>query len=571
MENYEELIRLALQSDQEAITRLYYMTFDKVYYAVKTMMKDEHAALDIVQESYIKGFQKLYQLENPESFPAWMKKIAVNNTKNYLKKKKPVLFSDMTANEDDAPMDFEEERVDYLPEESMDRKETSRLINEILDSLTDEQRIVIGMYYYQHLKIKEIADQLEISENTVKSRLRYAKQKIEIKVKEMEKSGTKLYTLSPITFFVWLLQIMEAGNDSTDNIVAKQLFADVLKQTNSGKEAARMADGSIRAVRKTASKKTVMSAAGHTITKKALMLLFVGVIGAGAIGLGITNSVRKIDNPSTAEALSDKSEPTHEVNDFIGNYLNTDATNYIELSMDSGKLNVHFFEISKDDTGNIVDVETGVSYAYSSYQIEGDTLIANGENETDQFELTDDDTLDLTMADSTQYNGSYTSKIDKAFQYIILYQKYLDEHIDEGAYYKIVLLGKDNLPVLLIGTEESYESGKYASFNLYYVLNNKVALINEYYGGLPVTLVKKDGVIYLWSGLSHGTDNFFYTENDDIYCDSYYYEITEDGEDSYYYYRTINGQDSDNGDLGQEVYEKEVFYDTVEEIVFTQK
>ena len=51
----------------------------------------------------------------------------------------------------------------------MDQQETKRLIDEILNSLPDEQRVAVSMHYYQQKSIKEIAEELGISENTIKS------------------------------------------------------------------------------------------------------------------------------------------------------------------------------------------------------------------------------------------------------------------------------------------------------------------------------------------------------------------------------------------------------------------
>ena len=68
-----------------------------------------------------------------------------------------------------------------MPEATIDQKETSRLVKEILDVLPDEQRIVIGMFYYDQMSVSEIAEELECSENTVKSRLNYGRKKFRLK------------------------------------------------------------------------------------------------------------------------------------------------------------------------------------------------------------------------------------------------------------------------------------------------------------------------------------------------------------------------------------------------------
>ena len=202
----KEMLALAAKGNQYAIEDLYRLTYNSVYKTAKALIQDEDTVLDIVQDSYVKAFQSLDQLDSPENFRAWIKRIAANKAKDYLKKKKPILFSEM-ANEDGEEIDFRDENLDHLPEEVLDRKETTRLMDEILSSLSDDQRMAIGLHYYQEMSIKEIAELMGCSENTVKSRLNYGRKKVEAKVKELEKKGTKLYSLAPLPFLLWLFRM----------------------------------------------------------------------------------------------------------------------------------------------------------------------------------------------------------------------------------------------------------------------------------------------------------------------------------------------------------------------------
>lgn len=205
----EELITRARNHDQAAITELYNKTYSNVYYTIKALVKDEDAALDILQDSYIKAFRSLDQLKEPAKFKAWIKQIAHNRAIDFLRKTKPILFINMESDDGDMPLEFEDTNVDNLPDVVIDRKETSRLIREILNELPDEQRAVISMFYYEQLSVKEIAEQLGVSENTVKSRLNYGRKKIETKVLALEKKGTKLYGLAPIPFLLLLFRLQD--------------------------------------------------------------------------------------------------------------------------------------------------------------------------------------------------------------------------------------------------------------------------------------------------------------------------------------------------------------------------
>lgn len=207
---FTPLVERALEGDQTAISELYARTCEKVRFAVKVMIKDDDTVDDIVQDSYMKGFKSLTQLKDAESYQAWMKQIAHNKAVDWLRSNHKVRYvEEFLPMEEMEAQERMEERVENLPDEAMDRKETTRLLNEILDAVPEEQRAVVCMYYYDQLTLREIAEKLDISENTVKSRLTYGRKKVELQVRDLEKKGTKLYSLAPLPFFLALLHSAE--------------------------------------------------------------------------------------------------------------------------------------------------------------------------------------------------------------------------------------------------------------------------------------------------------------------------------------------------------------------------
>lgn len=84
----------------------------------------------------------------------------------------------------------------------MDYAETKRLMKEILDGLPEDQKLCVLMYYYEELSVSDIADALGCSTGTVKSRLNYARKKIRNDVEELERKGTKLYSVAPLPFIL---------------------------------------------------------------------------------------------------------------------------------------------------------------------------------------------------------------------------------------------------------------------------------------------------------------------------------------------------------------------------------
>ena len=276
----KQMIDLAAKGDQYAIEQLYSLTYNSVYQSVKVLIRDEDTVLDILQDSYIKAFQSLAQLENPENFPAWVKRIAINKAKDHLKKKRLILFSEM-ADEDGEVTEFRDEVPAHDPELVMDRKETARLIREILDTLSQEQRLVIGMFYYEQMSVKQIAELLECSENTVKSRLNYGRKKIEAKVKELEKKGTKLYSLAPLPFLISLLMLEDKNVQAPSPVVWDSVSKNCLSQPGTTGSAVRTGEKAARSGAKAAAK-TGANAASRTLAVKiAAAALAVCLVGGG--------------------------------------------------------------------------------------------------------------------------------------------------------------------------------------------------------------------------------------------------------------------------------------------------
>jgi len=205
------LVRAAQGGDQSAFARLYRETRDRAYFVALSITKNEDDALDILQDAYLKAWQRLPSLEDPEQFSAWFRAITGNTAKDYLRKHSPLLFTPLNG-EESGPLDWlEEQREEYLPARSMDTAETRRLILGIVQKLPEDQRLCVLMHYYEDLPVAEIAAALELPQGTVKSRLWYARQSISEGVRRLERTGgVKLYSAAPLPFVIWVLRHLKA-------------------------------------------------------------------------------------------------------------------------------------------------------------------------------------------------------------------------------------------------------------------------------------------------------------------------------------------------------------------------
>lgn len=298
------LVALAREGNQDALAALYEKTYNEVFYTIKSMIKDEDTVLDILQDTYVKAFTHLDRFQGDSKFSPWVRQIGANTARDYLKKKKPMLFTDLAAGEEpDEPVEehFADLDAGNLPDEVLDRAETTRLVREIIDGLPEDQRAVIGMYYYQEMPVKEIAAALGASESAVKSRLLYGRRKIETQVRELEKKGTKLYGLAPIPFLLWLMGAQEAQAAQLPN---GQILQNVL--ASAGQAGAASQGGTAAAVGAKA------AAGGLGAAKLGLIAVAaVAVIGAGVYGVSRLSqpTAGPGENSNSSVSVSDNSAP----------------------------------------------------------------------------------------------------------------------------------------------------------------------------------------------------------------------------------------------------------------------
>ena len=210
--NRDELSELVAKSkagDQAAFAELYDRTSPDLFRCIRAMTRDEDLTWDIQQDSYLLAFRKLDTLENNEAFFPWLRRIAVNVTASKMRQRLPVNFTDLGGEEDEAIPELPDLNEAHQPELALDRQETSRLVREILSTLTEAQQLIVGMRYYDELSVKEIAETLNLSVGTVKAQLFQGRKRVETAVRGLEQQGVKLYGLSPVAFLMALMRRME--------------------------------------------------------------------------------------------------------------------------------------------------------------------------------------------------------------------------------------------------------------------------------------------------------------------------------------------------------------------------
>lgn len=224
-----KLVTAAQSGDGDALNNLFTEYYNDVYYFALKTVKDPDLACDITQEAFIEIMNTLDKLKEPAAFVSWTRQITYHRCTKYFAKTRDLLVDEK---EDGGTIfdDLREENRDFIPDEALDSAELKKIVLSIIDTLTPEQRSAVMMFYFDELSIKQIAEIQGVNENTVKSRLNYAKKAIKAAVEEFEKkNGVKLHAFPflPFLFGIFgkeketLIQPAEAVLEAVSSATAK--------------------------------------------------------------------------------------------------------------------------------------------------------------------------------------------------------------------------------------------------------------------------------------------------------------------------------------------------------------
>ena len=178
-----DIIEQCKQNNRKAQLQLYNQYCDGMYIVAKRFLKDAADAEDVVQEAFIKAFTKLHQYKAEVTFGAWLKRIVINKSIDFLKSKKQQLveLEEVHLKVVDTPKDDK-----WLVEDSM----TLNDVKEAINKLPDKYQYVVMLYLIEGYDHQEISEILNISE--VASRTQLSRGKIKLQeLLTLKKNGTR--------------------------------------------------------------------------------------------------------------------------------------------------------------------------------------------------------------------------------------------------------------------------------------------------------------------------------------------------------------------------------------------
>ncbi len=179
-----QLIDQALQGDRDAFTQLVELNQDRLFASMLQVTGSPDEAEEVVQEAFIRAFIKLDTFQRNSQFFTWLYRIAFNAALTRRRRKRVRVSLDQCRENNGLEVTDRGDAVD----EPMLRRERVAMVREAIQTLTDEHRAILVLREMQEHSYEDIAEILEISIGTVRSRLSRARRQLKLALEAMQRA-----------------------------------------------------------------------------------------------------------------------------------------------------------------------------------------------------------------------------------------------------------------------------------------------------------------------------------------------------------------------------------------------
>ena len=199
-DNLKKAIQQMKNGEETGFNAVYSATYNRVYFRAKQIMKKEEDAQDLTQIVFVEAYKNIHTLQAAEALYSWLDGITYNQGMKIYRKQRDVLLTEEAEGMFDI---IENNDISSMPELTADQKATAEIVKGIIEELPELQKAAVVAYYFDGLKVERIAELMECSVNTIKSRLNYARKYIKERVEEKEKKeGYRLHVLGlPVLWY----------------------------------------------------------------------------------------------------------------------------------------------------------------------------------------------------------------------------------------------------------------------------------------------------------------------------------------------------------------------------------
>ncbi len=190
-----ELIQDTLAGDNTAFSELVKKYQKQVHALAWRKIGDFHTAEDITQDTFLKAYQRLHTLKEPQKFAGWLYVIATRRCLAWFRKKR---LWHQTLENIDTPRTDKDAFSKHVAEEQAKTtdKAQQEVVKKLLETLKESDRTVITLHYFGEMTCEEISEFLGVSANTIKSRLRRARNRMK-KEEPMIREAISNFQISP--------------------------------------------------------------------------------------------------------------------------------------------------------------------------------------------------------------------------------------------------------------------------------------------------------------------------------------------------------------------------------------
>lgn len=163
------LVKKAMEGNKDAFAQLMEMNTQSMYKVARAYFANDADVADAISETVLVCYEQLHTLRKPEYFKTWMIRILINQCNEMIRQgRREISYSEMP--------EVMEEQSEYALAEFKD----------LLERLDEKYRLILILYYVEGFKIAEIAQLLELSGNTVKTRLRRGRNSLKSEYEKMD-------------------------------------------------------------------------------------------------------------------------------------------------------------------------------------------------------------------------------------------------------------------------------------------------------------------------------------------------------------------------------------------------
>jgi len=204
VEKDSDLVQQTLQGDKDAYGKLVTKYQAAVYGLCFHLVGNFTDAQDLAQEAFVQAYLSLHQLREPDKFASWLYSVTANICKMWLRKRRVEITS-----LDEVARKAELSSESPSPHEAVAKKEQRLAVQRAIASLSEKNRLAVTLYYMDGLSHKEISEFLDVSVNTLKSRLHRARLQLKEELIAMVEETFEEQKL-PGDFSKELLEIIQA-------------------------------------------------------------------------------------------------------------------------------------------------------------------------------------------------------------------------------------------------------------------------------------------------------------------------------------------------------------------------